>query len=219
MSLEQRPRLQIPQLVLTSRLQSGALVFKGQFNNKQVVVKLFGTGDETDRDFDVLERISNSHRFPQPIAKFYLDPPLRFEGQTITKVQVIEYIQGTPLSTSLITKPGSVVRELVDQVDFLHQNGIVHMDINNENIIVSEGRVILIDFGQAFTRDNCVPPSTYMIEDEIDFNRGVSFDIISIVHLMEELSFRINELSTYMHARGISSRAELTMHDLRAIVF
>lgn len=74
-----------------------------------------------------------------------------FEGNYIALVQ--EFIEGTDLRRLLINKKLNhkeiinVAIQLIDILDYLHQNGILHKDINPGNVLLgSNGKIKLIDF-------------------------------------------------------------------------
>ena len=47
-----------------------------------------------------------------------------------------------------------VLRDLFDALAVLHGHGIVHGDLHTENIMVHDGKLMFIDFGDAFLSDN-----------------------------------------------------------------
>jgi serine/threonine protein kinase len=66
---------------------------------------------------------------------------------------VYEYVEGPPLDAILAEQgafaPGDVVRlgmQLAAALHYLHGRGIVHMDLKPSNIVVREGRAVLLDF-------------------------------------------------------------------------
>ncbi len=71
-------------------------------------------------------------------------------------VLILEYIKGKSLKEMYLNNPGDpqdVLRyglQIMDAVEYLHGNNILHRDINPKNVIVNnEDRAILIDFGAA----------------------------------------------------------------------
>jgi len=59
----------------------------------------------------------------------------------------MEYIQGTPLKEEINPELAHQVGELVGR---LHQAGIIHGDLTTSNLIKSNKRIYLIDFGLAY---------------------------------------------------------------------
>ena len=66
----------------------------------------------------------------------------------------IEYIKGDKLSESLNSyqekKQFKVMQQLGKQVALLHENNIIHGDLTTSNIILSNEKLYLIDFGLGF---------------------------------------------------------------------
>ena len=79
-----------------------------------------------------------------------------FDGKTASLVQ--EYVEGDKLKV-LLTKGGlpfnkvlEIAIQLSDILSFIHQNKIIHKDINSNNLILSnEGVLKLVDFGISST--------------------------------------------------------------------
>ena len=57
-----------------------------------------------------------------------------------------------------------IIRQLLDAVEYLHQEGVAHRDIKPENVLMTSlranGRVILTDFGQARKFDTSITPGS-----------------------------------------------------------
>ncbi|MBD2343166.1 CHASE2 domain-containing serine/threonine-protein kinase [Anabaena subtropica] len=94
-----------------------------------------------------LERLGTHHNIPQLLAYF---------EQEAEFYLVQEYIIGHPLSRELPSGRGimetdvsEIVRELLQILVFIHENGVIHRDIKPSNIIRrdSDGKLVLIDFG------------------------------------------------------------------------
>lgn len=74
---------------------------------------------------------------------------------------VEEYVQGQSLKELISRKRlihiGEVKRIslcLCEVMEYLHNKGIYHLDIKPENIIISEGRIRLLDYGNSITEDS-----------------------------------------------------------------
>lgn len=77
--------------------------------------------------------------------------------QNGTAYYVMEYLGDTSLQQYVFDKGGclseehavSIIRTVCNAVSHLHQNGILHLDIKPDNIMMYNGKPYLIDFGQA----------------------------------------------------------------------
>ncbi|QSJ17390.1 CHASE2 domain-containing protein [Nostoc sp. UHCC 0702] len=94
-----------------------------------------------------LEKLGKHPQIPQLLAYFEQDTEFYL---------VEEYIIGHPLSQELpLGKPVlettaiAIVRDLLQTLTFVHENGVIHRDIKPSNIIRrhSDSKLVLIDFG------------------------------------------------------------------------
>ncbi|MBD2501699.1 CHASE2 domain-containing serine/threonine-protein kinase [Anabaena azotica] len=94
-----------------------------------------------------LEKLGSHPQIPQLLAYFEEDAEFYL---------VQEYIIGTPLNRELPSGRGiseaevaAIVREILQILVFVHENGVIHRDIKPSNIIrrQSDGKLVLIDFG------------------------------------------------------------------------
>jgi serine/threonine protein kinase len=94
-----------------------------------------------------LEKLGSHLQIPQLLAYFEEDAEFYL---------VQEYIIGNPLNQELPSGKGisetevaAIVRELLQILVFVHENGVIHRDIKPSNIIrrQSDGKLVLIDFG------------------------------------------------------------------------
>ncbi|MCC5615814.1 serine/threonine protein kinase [Nostoc sp. CHAB 5836] len=103
--------------------------------------RLFNSEAET------LEKLGNHDQIPRLLA--YFD-----ENQEFYLVQ--EYIEGRTLTEELI--PGKrwsesqviqLLQEVLEILDFVHRQGVIHRDIKPDNIIrrTSDNKLVLVDFG------------------------------------------------------------------------
>ncbi|MBW4616975.1 MAG: CHASE2 domain-containing protein [Desmonostoc vinosum HA7617-LM4] len=95
----------------------------------------------------ILEKLGTHSQIPQLLAYFE-------EDEEFYLVQ--EYVIGHPLSQELpLGKPLletvaiKILRDLLQTLAFVHENGVIHRDIKPSNIIRrhSDGKLVLIDFG------------------------------------------------------------------------
>ncbi|AFY55997.1 serine/threonine protein kinase [Rivularia sp. PCC 7116] len=100
-----------------------------------------------DTEAQVLYRLGIHERIPQLLAYFE-------ENQEFYLVQ--EYIYGNDLNEEI--KPGksisenqaiSLLKEILEILEFVHQQKVIHRDINPRNILRDDkdGKLVLIDFG------------------------------------------------------------------------
>jgi TP53 regulating kinase-like protein len=66
----------------------------------------------------------------------------------------IEYIKGERLSQILSSLPEKkqkqIMKQLGEQITLLHKNNIIHGDLTTSNIILSNKKIFIIDFGLGF---------------------------------------------------------------------
>lgn len=120
------------------------------------------------REYDLLRRLDNPY-----IVKAW---QLRQDEQIGTCI-VEEYVSGKPLSEWLQHSPSSkqrrqVINELLEAVEYIHAQQIVHGDIKPQNILITNNgtHVKLIDFSMsdadAFTAKNIGFSNTYAAPEQ-----------------------------------------------------
>jgi serine/threonine-protein kinase len=96
---------------------------------------------------EILEQLGKHDQIPQLLAYFE-------EEQDLFLVQ--ELIEGYSLETELLAAPRwredqviQLLQEVLPILDFIHQQNVIHRDINPSNLIrrQSDGKLVLIDFG------------------------------------------------------------------------
>jgi CHASE2 domain-containing sensor protein/tRNA A-37 threonylcarbamoyl transferase component Bud32 len=107
----------------------------------EIARRLFNTEAAT------LEKLGNYHQIPQLLAYFEQDDEFYL---------VQEYIVGHSLTKELPLGQGlpetvviKIIRELLEILVFVHENGVIHRDIKPSNIIRRhlDNKLVLIDFG------------------------------------------------------------------------
>ena len=81
--------------------------------------------------------------------KFGVDVPKIVEVDWKNHKIVMEYVEGRKLK-EIIGSDGKICEEIGRIVGRLHSAGIIHGDLTTSNMILSRGRVFLIDFGLGF---------------------------------------------------------------------
>ena len=80
---------------------------------------------------------------------------------------VMPYIEGVPLSSQILRagmdleRVASIVNQVGEALDHVHENGIFHRDLKPDNIMLRRGTdsMVLIDFGIAKLRASLIAPS------------------------------------------------------------
>ncbi len=88
-------------------------------------------------------------------AKAGVPAPKLYEADVDGKRLVMEYVEGRLIKDVIASADEELLRELGGGLGAilcrLHSANIVHNDLTSSNMILSGGRIVLIDFGLAFT--------------------------------------------------------------------
>jgi serine/threonine protein kinase len=130
-------------------------------HSRPVTVKLAQPGDNVEGARRVLRREAThlrsiTHPAYQRLLGGNLDAAEPF--------LVLEYVEGPTLHTILEAEGPfadadalNVATELVSALGFLHRVGFGHMDVNPANVILRDGRVVVMDLGLVFPLGEPIP--------------------------------------------------------------
>ncbi len=141
---------------------------------------------------------------------------------------VTEYIEGLSLGAILDDEgpfdPDDVVRigiQVATCLGYLHAHGLAHLDLKPANLMLRDGRVIIIDLGYALPLGEDPPPGGprgtdgYMPPEQVScqqvtgasdvFSLGVMLDVL----LTGELPCADEAAAGHVHARRATSAAEI----------
>ncbi|MEM6253800.1 MAG: PhnD/SsuA/transferrin family substrate-binding protein [Cyanobacteria bacterium P01_D01_bin.156] len=126
-------------------------------NPKCVVKKLHPHSQDTEvldilhrlfvEEANALEKLGSHDQIPRLLAYFSQDKEFYL---------IQEYIEGHPLSDELASQKVwsekaviALLSEILEVLEFVHQQGVIHRDIKPENLIRRhvDGKLVLIDFG------------------------------------------------------------------------
>ena len=143
---------------------------------------------------------------------------------------VMDYVNGHTLSALLASgdeldakRARQMMLELVDVVDYLHANGVVHSDIKCDNVMLamSPQRAMLLDLGLAYTDWHDTTGGDLgrfgLSEDEAERKSDADYRALGmLVQRMVEAGWKVKELGRFRKAcfrEGVS--AEILRESLR----
>jgi serine/threonine protein kinase len=127
-------------------------VFKGTRNGKDVIIKIL--------DYPPYEELRVLSKL-KPVCEYFLclESFGKIKGENNSYFISTEFIKGITLSEYLKREQNNnnfdkimneIMNEIIKSIKELHKLGIVHNDINSENIIITENdKIRIIDFGEA----------------------------------------------------------------------
>ena len=147
-------------LLHTSRY-GNSRVFTANYNGKKVIVKTLKA--ECANNPDCKASLRQEFETTSMLDNKYIRKALDFvQIEGLGDCIIFEYIEGKSLAehvrvgTLTEKQVKSVLTEVCDALNYLHRNGMVHSNLNPENIMVTaaEGRAKLIDFGVPETKQD-----------------------------------------------------------------
>ncbi len=99
----------------------------------------------------ILEFLAKNPSTPSGFVKYYGSVTIPNAGAELLEIEFIkgENLQKYTKESNLLplTRVASIISELGSMVAFLHQHGIVYMDVKAKNVIVMAASIKLLDFG------------------------------------------------------------------------
>lgn len=116
-----------------------------------------------DRELQAMTRLQHA-RVPDLLESF------TYQGQHCL---TMEYMQGLNIGQLLFEEEQTfteqeslrLIHQLLDIVEMMHKQGMIHRDISLSNVLLHEGRVQLIDFGLTWREEE--PPALVQELDEL----------------------------------------------------
>ena len=146
-----------PEYTLLEELGSGSygIVYKVMDANNNVMAMKIPNGkslrSDIEREIYFLNLLSDIPSFPRLIGTFERSVPTRYGSMYEGVVILMEYISGTPIDRvrSFTQKRArEVIKDISVTVLELHRRGILHMDLQPRNIMITDtGDVRIIDLG------------------------------------------------------------------------
>ena len=138
---------------------------------------------------------------------------------------VMEYIDGKTLKelwhqpiTADRQSTYRIMNQLIDVLEYLHRNNIMHYDLLPQNVMLTTGlnNVVLIDLDKAFNSgyvDNCGDPSRFCPEILDEASSDVDFRGISII--LSKGLWGCMEYDELKHFNDLCNKPHVTAEELR----
>lgn len=175
-----KPRETVGFVELGRRVGKGGFgeLYVGTYGGKQVAVKILKKMTKKDdyvKEVEAFKKITNSGKNCHPNVVCYIDSGafrVKYaDGKETTKdIIIMEYIDGKDLDKYIIEKVQSgspptvdemknIFLQALDGMKYLHDNGIAHRDLKDENIMIDKNGVVkIIDFGLSCIVNNKLLP-------------------------------------------------------------
>lgn len=152
-----------------------ANLYEFSLHGLNFVLKLYSDQKRCRREIRLLERLSKIN------LPFIPRTHLTNVTDGIVVTDKLDMIMRTYLRRNIKHRDllGVLLTDLFNALTMLHQNGIVHGDIHMSNIMIQDGRVFLIDFGDSF----------FSTDPTLDFLR-LKHRVLAHIENWEELILR-----------------------------
>jgi hypothetical protein len=149
-----------------------------------VAVKFFRTGGEAvSSALDHARALARVHH-PNVVSVFTIQRSEHPTEGTIQDCVVMQYLEGVTLGERLrgpaldLNEAKGLGLEIIEGMEAIHAAGLIHEDLHADNVMVRNGRAIIIDILYRGTLANLDPP---------DRGRRILSDVSSVRLLLQEL--------------------------------
>ncbi|MBS4029118.1 MAG: serine/threonine protein kinase [Ignavibacteriales bacterium] len=148
---------QLAHYSIVRRLGSGGMgeVYLGFDTILQRHVALKVLSPQLSRNIEFVERFRNEADVQSKLIHPNIIRLLSYAKEDDVYYMVLEYVEGTPIN-KLIASSGAIseqhalfiFKQMLEGIDYLHFQGLLHRDINPRNVILDENEIVkLLDFG------------------------------------------------------------------------
>lgn len=180
-----------------------SIIYKAEYNDKFFIIKTsnINTQEHILNEAKILKNIGHDN-VVKYIGEFYLNKKFYI---------IIEFIEGISLQDiDGITKDEMFhyLIQIVSVIEYIHSKGIIYMDIKPQNIIVTNEKVVFIDFGISKSLDDEIiynfGSRNIMPSEQLDRNNvDERTDIYQIGKLMQYLTTKCR---LYNHFENLIER-------------
>jgi len=129
-----------------------SVIYRGKKNNKPVIVKMLRNATPSTKE---MVKLRKEYEIALSLESKRIAKPISLENEDNFLALIYEDIGGEPLSQTIqnidlgLKTKLRIAIQIVEALEFIHQNEVIHMDIKPDNIIVNleEDFLQVIDFG------------------------------------------------------------------------